>query len=306
MGLNPIVVAAHLRPELLHFCLESLSLCRGIEQHHVYLCCNEDSDPEVFEVSELWQSRGFSLELKVRPAGWGMERANGEAMKLGADNASEYFVFIMEDERVSADFLDLADYAAKCWSHYYFSVSTSAHMGGRNWMGVWTNKLVADDYERDVEKLIETEDFGLGTVIFKRQFDKYLRPYLCEEFYRCEMVLDGHHIYSTHFHRRHFPDDRAVYLGIDGLAEKVARKEGFKFLATMVPRSHTIGFYGAHMSSNFDVWRRELDGLPLAGKIAKISRALDNNKIQSWFGPWATLFKPLLPDNEWQHLCIVK
>lgn len=289
---NYIVVSTHRRPECLWLCLESLKRCRGIEKYPLYVAMNENSDPEISGVvKKLWQ--GLTYELAIRPADWLAERANGEAIKVGALLSDDFFFWLAEDDLVSRDYLELGEYVAE-------------HLRGERLLCVHTASVTErEDYpDAGDELLIRSQIFhSIAPVIFKEPFERYVKDYLCEEFYQTETLgLGVFHSYNPDFLNKCFPDQNFLAFGVDGILKRVIAKYGLYTLASVVPRSHTIGFYGVHLRGLSAEGMKEFRSQSLELRVALLKDAIKTGTIKEFFGKWGYLYQRIEDDHSWREL----
>jgi len=294
---NCIVVWTHFRPECLYLCLDSLRKCRGIENHPIYVACNRDSDYEIPEIANKLL-KGLDYEIDVRPLGWLAERANGEAVKEGIRRSEDYCVVLSEDEEVSEDLLEMFDYINENFKNdRLFSVSSS---------GITMPREYED---ADVRWMVESGLFkGQTFAVFKDTYLKYADQYVNEEFYRSEHAEEktGRRFMYMDYLLREFPGTERCALGsvwgLDGLFQRVITKYNLYTLTSVIPRSHEIGFYGAHVNTNPGKYFELFHELTLEDKVAKMRELIKSGEVRDLFELYEPTYKELEEDHKWDSL----
>ena len=295
--MNWITVFTHKRPECLYLCLESLVNCRRIEDYSIYLASNEDSSPEIRSIAKELLV-GLNYEIGIRPVGWLANRANGEAIKAGIARSDTFTVTIGEDETVAKDFLEMIEVVATLnTDEKLFSISGSG----------LTVHNVPKELDR-AEWLIRVDSFyGLGCAIFKAPFEKYMKPYYCEDYYKGEARLKGNSMHDVGWMVTNFPEmstelhNKAGYT-IDALTHRVMLRNGLYSLIALEPRSHEIGFYGAHVSSDPEIYKKMFENKTLQEKVTIMRELISSGKIKDLFGNWSLNYRDLQDDHTWTEL----
>ena len=289
----------HRRPECLYLCLESLRKCRRIENYSVYIARNEDSNPEIDGiVKELLV--GLNYEIGIRPSGWLIDRANGEAIKAGVARSDLFTIAIGEDETVSRDFLEVIESLAyQNHDEKLFSIGTSGVLLNNEFEKINTQEL-----------MVKTSFFnGCCGVIFKASFEKYFKQYFCETYYGSDKIIDGIRCFDPTYVDKTFPEyvnfKQPVYT-LDGLMFRICLKYHLFNLLLVAPRSHEIGFFGAHVNSGHsEMYYNLFKNKSLKERITTMKDLIESDKIKDFFGERAWQYKPLEKDHTWSHLYAV-
>lgn len=301
--MNTIVVLTWRRPELLVLSLESLRRCRRIEAYQLYFPLNKDCHPETQRVIHSL-CRGLKYEIAWRPPGWYIDHANGEALKDAADRSTLYFMFVAEDEEVSADYLEMMEY---CVNNFDFDDGKL--------LGVPAGYVVRPPASDDMRRLVQSSAFPtVAPMLMVDAFNRWVRPHLCTEYYRDEVegdwtnVLGGHHhgyIHRPDYFKTYFREYEMQVFGIDGLLHRIARRHGLHSLIPLVPRAHEIGFFGTHYPQHKFAWDRlkATDQRSVDSQAAVLRQLIDTGEVTGLFGR-NSRYQSLLATHSWTDLYV--
>jgi hypothetical protein len=291
---NWITVFTHKRPECLYLCLESLVNCRRIENYSIYLASNENSSPEIRSIAkELLHDLNY--EIGIRPEWWLANRANGEAIKAGIARSDKYTVALGEDEVLAKDYLEMIE--------TIITLNTDEKLLSISGNGL--DARVPSGINPD-EWLIKMNFFiGLNSTILKEPFEKYVKQYFCEEYYKGELIVNGVRMHDIGWMATVFPEFQYNHsLTLDGLTVRAVVRHGLHSLTSLTPRAHEIGFYGSHVNSDPEVYNRLFKDKTLQEKVAVMKDVVSSGKIRELFGGWAAQYREMKDDHQWKTLYV--
>ena len=293
--MNWITIFAHKRPECLYLCLESLMNCRRIGKYSVYLAANEDSSPEIPAIAKEMLT-GLNYEIGIRPGWWLANRANGEATKAGMARSDEYGIFLGEDETLSKDYLEMIESIA--------AANTDQNLLSVSGRGISVPNMPTNI--DPVECMIKMDFFmGISCTMFKEPFDKYVKQYYIDDYYNGEVIKDGERYHYVDWMANTFPEYPFNHsLTLDGLTVRISLRHGLYSLVSLVPRSHEIGFFGSHITSSSEVYKKLFENKTLKEKVDIMRDLINSGKIKELFGDFASQYKELDEDHGWKNLFV--
>lgn len=289
---NSLLVLAHQRPEFLWLCLESLRKCRGIEKYPLCVAINESSEPAISSVvNKLCQ--GLDFEFYIMPKEWLALKSYAKALEYVFGKSDDFVIVVEEDQEVSKDFLELMEYVVVNFrEERLFSVIAGLVA------------LPRDNVPSDNELLWVTYRFAMrGYLLFKKPFERYVGPYMCEELYQSETVTAlGERSYNRSFVDNAFPEQIGDVLSLDGLIDRVVKHFRLNSLVAVVPRCHVTGFFGVHMRGITEEGVKLFRGWALETRVDFLKSAIQAGALVQFFGQHASEYWDIEDDHAWSRL----
>lgn len=287
-----IIIPIRWYPEFFHFALRSWEDCRGIERYSFRFIIGKE--PELPIVEMIVNAKLPDKELVLCQSG-SIEPDLGEAQKQAVLDSPDWFLECQGDERVSADFLEVAEQvAAKFASSELLSYSAR---------GIKYVPL-------DPGLLIRSHGYhSQGCLIFSQVFHNYVAHYLTEEYYRSEQSnpWDGSTCWCMDYFHKNFPERNMTWIpkGNDGLLDTICRKHNLFTLTSIVPRVQEIGFAGGRKGPN-RIRFENIHSRSLTERIAFVGKAIAEDKLPQLFGEYSQdFYEDWQPDHEPVQLRVV-